>query len=166
MLLAPTLEQHYTKLSHLFSHSDVILDVGGGPDKTLEKWMTQHNYIISSVDVDYSCDHTLSYTCLSFQESIGYLTLPEVLSYITPNIKKIVIKDFISTQTSDSTDWDYDFSLTSTFLLPYLESIGFIVVYQLFAPDRTRWLDILKQIDVPYVHYPNIHNCLMLATRN
>jgi len=154
MLFAPTLEEHLAIMKTLFTEDDVILDIGCTYDSIGHAKIDE--------DTDLSQISFSSFNTLLFQESIGYLTFNEILSYISlTSAKKIVIKDFVLTEPPpDPSPFNYDFTVFQFQILPLLLSLGYKAGLSSFLPNRTRWKKILEENCEPYIEYPGIKNVI------
>jgi len=150
-LLAPDFPEHYLKLKKYFSPTDIILDVGCGTNRFSE-------YIPNAIGVDETHDlmtYDLSeYNTLHFSESIGYIS-PEVLTRLvsSKNIKKVVIKDFLTSKNPDGVEeyFAYDFTTLNNFLLPLLNQNGYIVKIDQFFPYIQKFIDMMEEIGLGYI---------------
>ncbi len=150
-LLAPNFPEHYAKLKKYFSNNDVILDVGCGNDKFSE-------YIPNATGVDHNIDLTTydlsSYNTLYFSEIIGYLS-QEILEKLvsTNNIKKIVIKDFLTSNNPEGVEeyFSYDFTTLNNFMLPLLEQNGYTIKVEEFFPYTHNFVNTMRDIGLTYM---------------
>ena len=164
MLLAPTIPEHYQKLSQYFDPKlDKILDVGHGNGTFAE-------YVIGATGVDENSDlisYDLSgYNTLHFSESVGYLS-PEIIERLisAPSIKKIVFKDLMCDEKFTVEYFSYDFTTLKKIVLPLLAKYGYNYTITEFIPFRDRWKAILKKYNLVYTSYPKITNVVLVATR-
>lgn len=163
LLVRPSLIQHYKAICEYFDPElDKVLDIGHN-NEFEEFFLTATTMSENSdlINLDLS-----EYNTLYFSESVGFLT-PAVLEHLisAPSIKKIFIKDFISTNPGENPYLSYDFTMLHNVILPMLNSYGYTYSIENFQPFRDRWKDLLKKYNVTYTYRQGIVPAIVLATR-
>jgi hypothetical protein len=164
MLFASTLEEHYNILAKYFNDTDIILDVGCGDNSFSRK-------IPNSTGVDENNDllniNLDDYNTLHFSESLGYIS-PVVLERLIsqPTIKKIIIKDFICTNSLVKVPYfNYTVSQLYTCALPLLNKNGYFYTISRFNANTERWMKLLKKHNMSWHPYPDVHPVIMVCIK-
>ena len=162
MLLAPELDEHYQILATYFNKDDTVLDVGCGDGS-----FAKH---IGAVGVDENTDlneiDLTNFDTLLFCESLGYLSWHEFLMYFNQvQPKKIVLKDFLSTEPVDVPYFNYNFQTFYFSVLPFLIKQGYRVNMTMFNPNFERWMALLEQCGLEYFPALDIKNIIAVFER-
>jgi hypothetical protein len=151
MLFSDSYTEHLKLYRQLFTDSDIILDVGCGPEGS--------DLQVDGIDIetDLSTIDFTKYNTLNFSESIGYLSLHEVLFLLKiVHPTKIIIKDFLCTEPVDVPYFNYNFQFFYQQMVPTLVRAGYTMKLKQFTPSKVRWKELLASCGLEYHAAPGI----------
>lgn len=159
MLFAESYSEHLAIYRSLFTDQDVVLDVGCGPDGS--------DLQVDGYDIDNSTVALgVEYNTLNFSESIGYISLHEVLSLLQKyNPNKIIVKDFICVRPVAVPYFNYNFQFFHSQILPTLIAAGYTAKVAAFKPHKERWKALLAECNLEYYEAPGIMPVLGVFTK-
>ena len=159
MLFAESYSEHLAIYRSLFTDDDIVLDVGCGPDGS--------DLQFDGFDIDNSTVSAgVEYNTLNFSESIGYLSLHEVITLLQKyQPRKIVIKDFICVQPVAVQYYNYNFQFFHSQILPILITSGYTARIATFRAHKERYKSLLESCGLEYHEYPQIKNVIGVFTK-
>jgi len=125
-LFTKSLTDHYAVLKTFFTSTDIILDIDKG--STLFATYVPNTTQKSFKEIDLNNSALSLYNTIHMSETAGYLDnqiLEQLISL--PNIKKIVLKDFLCDKNPDGIEeaFSYDFTKVNNVVLPLLEKYNY-----------------------------------------
>lgn len=160
MLFSDSYDEHLKIYRTFFSDSDIVLDIGCGPDGS----DLQFDGI--DIETDLSTIDFARYNTLNFSESIGYMSLYEILTLLNAvKPRKIIIKDFICVTAVSVPYFNYNFQLFYQQIIPILLRLGYAIQLQGFKPHKDRWKQLLVDCGLEYHEAPGIQPVLGIFTQ-
>lgn len=155
-LFTQKLADHYAVLKSFFNSTDIILDISKG--STLFNTYVPNTTQKTFQEINLNNSDLLLYNTIHMSETVGYLDNLVIEQLISlPNIKKIVIKDFLCNKEPEGIkeDFSYDFTKINKVVLPLLEKYNYTLkINKQFEYYLEEFVDRMKKVGFnPKINY-------------